>query len=122
MEKSNRGGARPGAGRPKKEVLYAPSIRKAEKQIRDHLPQIVESMIALAKGVTVQEVTAEGETVVFTRPPDYRAGQYLMDRIMGKPKERIESENDVIIRVMYADESRAIEEGIDDAEDEQDDD
>jgi hypothetical protein len=79
-------------------------------------------MIALAKGVTVQEVTAEGETVVFTRPPDYRAGQYLMDRIMGKPKERIESENDVIIRVMYADESRAIEEGIDDAEDEQDDD
>jgi hypothetical protein len=46
----SRGGYRPGAGRKRKTDKNATAIEKAEKQIRDRLPEIVEKLIELAMG------------------------------------------------------------------------
>lgn len=84
-----RGGKRPGAGRKPKAMKYQTEIARAEKQIGDRLPLLVENLIRLADGVTVQKETIVG-TVVYTEPPDRAANVYLIDRILGKPTERHE--------------------------------
>jgi hypothetical protein len=99
------GGARTGSGRKPKAQLSRISIRRAERMIRDPLPEIVDALLVLALGVTVQQTDPKkGETVrVYTRAPDFTAAAYLMDRIMGKPRER--SERDT--RLSEADSSSA---------------
>lgn len=79
------------AGRPPKAERFAGQITKAETRIARNLVRYIENMEALADGVTVQETDAKtGVTVVYTRPPDRQANEYLINRIMGKPTERQE--------------------------------
>lgn len=87
------GGRRPGAGRKPKAEKYQTAIAKAEKRIADRLPELIDNLFALADGVTVQEMLPDGSTNVYTRPPDFKANAYLIDRIMGKPTERREIED-----------------------------
>ena len=98
------GGARPGAGRKPKAEQFKVPIAKAEKKIVDHLPAILDNMFALAKGVSVLGSNSAGEEVVYVKPPDYKANEYLLNRIMGKPTERQEvtgeGGNDFVIRVI----------------------
>jgi hypothetical protein len=90
-----RGGKREGAGRKPKREKYSGPINKAEKRIADRLPELLDNMFALAAGVTVQDVGADGTTDVYTRPPDRDANKYLIDRILGRPTERHEADVDV---------------------------
>ena len=88
---AGKGGARPGAGRKPKAERYESQIRKAEKRVADHLPRLIENLIQLADGVMTEEVNIlTGTRGVYTHPPDLRANQYLIDRIMGKPIDRKE--------------------------------
>ena len=87
---AGKGGARPGAGRKRKVDKHETAISRAEKQISDRLPSLIENMFALADGVTVQETDSEGGVRVYTRPPDRQANEYLINRVMGKPTERQE--------------------------------
>ena len=87
------GGRRPGAGRPSKRTKHAGAITKAEKRIADRLPELIDNMLELAGGVTVQETDFDGGVKVYTRPPDFKANEYLINRIMGKPTERREIED-----------------------------
>ena len=84
------GGARPNTGPKPKSERFKTAIQRTEKRIADRLPDIADSMLDLALGVTVEEVGLDGEKRVYTRPPDYRAGSYLMDRMMGKPMQSSE--------------------------------
>lgn len=87
------GGARPGAGRKSNAEKYARPIAAAERKIADKLPDIVDRMLELAEGVRVLDVNMVTlEQSVYERPPDRQAIQYLVDRIMGKPKEKSEQE------------------------------
>jgi hypothetical protein len=79
-----------GPGRPKKADKYKGKIERAEKQIADRLPDLIENLFTLAEGVTVQETDKDGNERIYTRPPDYKANEYLINRIMGKPTERQE--------------------------------
>ena len=79
------GGARPGAGRKSTREKYAPKINATEKKIADSLLNLVDRMAELANGVSVQEISKDGEAFVYVRPPDRQAIEYLMNRIMGKP-------------------------------------
>jgi len=92
---SGRGGARPGAGRPRK---FGPEalgpVAAAEAKIRDKLPMIVDRMLELVEGVTVSERDSHGQERIYTRPPDREAGKYLMDRVMGKPTQPLSNDND----------------------------
>lgn len=92
-----RGGARPGAGRKPKAIKYAGPVDAAERKIVDSLPHLVEAQLKLALGqVIVQdENPVTGELNVYAVAPDRRAGQYLLDRIMGKPTERIDLDADL---------------------------
>lgn len=83
-----RGGTRPGAGRKVKAILYQSPIREAEGKIRDRLPWLVDRLMVLAEGVTVEEPTRDG-AIVYQRPPDRQACEYLIDRIMGKPTQPV---------------------------------
>lgn len=105
-------------GRPKKSDKYSAPVAKAEKQIADRLPQLIENMLLLANGgyeVVNEEWAPAGslyvgsgqflmkmypdkpddEMVLVKRSvgvasKDRAANQYLIDRIMGKPTERQE--------------------------------
>lgn len=78
-----------GPGRPKKADKFAGAIARAENQIVDRLPELIDNMFMLAAGVLVEEETPAG-VMVFKRPPDRAANEYLINRIMGKPIERQE--------------------------------
>lgn len=107
------GGARPGAGRKPKKEKYAAPINRAERQIVDKLPQLIQNLQKLADGgyervedewlpaglVTIG--TGENMQLVYPyKDPDElvlvkrrvsiadqdrAANIYLADRIMGKP-------------------------------------
>ena len=66
---------------------YAGIIADAERVITDHLPDILFNQIMLATGQATQQVVnvKTGEIVTLRMAPDAKAGQYLMDRIAGKP-------------------------------------
>jgi hypothetical protein len=84
------GGPRPGAGRKPKADKYVADINKAEKKIRDKLPDIVDAQIGLALGVVVKEFNPiTQEDYFYKTVPDRAAGQYLMNRIMGAPLQKI---------------------------------
>jgi len=78
------------AGRPAKADKFAGQIAKAEGRIAKNLVRYIQNMEALADGVLVQEELIPGQPMIYQRPPDRAANQYLIDRIMGKPTERQE--------------------------------
>jgi len=78
------GGARPGAGRKPRSEKFARPIAAAEKRIADHLPKLIDNMIEQADA------------------GDYKANEYLINRIMGKPTERHEHDIDTEIAELLA--------------------
>ncbi len=86
------GGARQGSGRKRVRDVFERPIRRAEQQIADHLPALIENLLVLANGVTVEGTASTGGTTIYTRPPDRAANEYLINRLLGKPTEMAESE------------------------------
>jgi hypothetical protein len=87
---AGRGGARSGAGRKPKRDTDPNAILEAEARIRSNLPKLIDNMLTVANGVTVQDMLLDGSTVIYTRAPDRQANEYLINRVMGKPTERKE--------------------------------
>lgn len=90
-----RGGARPGAGRKPKLIKYAGPVAEAEQKIVDHLPSILDAMIKRATGVIIVSEETPTGVDTYAIPPDRQAGEYLLNRIMGKPVERVEHEEGI---------------------------
>lgn len=90
---AGKGGARPGAGRKRAADKYATAINQAERRIADRLPDLIDKLFELADGVTVMERDAHGREKVYDRPPDFKAASYLVDRVMGKPAQKLEAEH-----------------------------
>jgi hypothetical protein len=72
--KGRSGGKRAGAGRKPTREKHATAIAKAEKQIADRLPDLVDKLLDLAE---------EG---------DIKALCYAMDRVMGKPTQTVDAD------------------------------
>jgi hypothetical protein len=88
------GGARPGAGRKPRAEVYESAITKADRRLAKNLIPHIENMERLADGVLVEEAhPITGKMVVYQRPPDRQANEYLINRVMGKPTERQEHEH-----------------------------
>ena len=100
----NFGGKQPGAGRPRREDKHLTAITRAEKQIADRLPALVEKMFELAEGVMV-----DGGGNVYKTAPDMKALAYLVDRIMGKAATRIDHERWAMEREAIEEERRIAE-------------
>jgi hypothetical protein len=112
-----------GPGRPRKADKNAGAVARAEKQIRDRLPSLIDNMLHLADGGyerVEEEWQPAGSLWIgsgeFARPmypelapdelvlvkrkvsiadKDRAANIYLVDRIMGKPTERKELSGEV---------------------------
>lgn len=90
---AGRGGARTGAGRKPlsvNRVLYPAPIQTAEAKIAERLPWLIDQMFLLAKGVQVQKIDSKGRVLTWIQPPDRAAIEYLMNRVMGMPKQPVD--------------------------------
>jgi hypothetical protein len=93
------------AGRPRKRDKFERPIATAEKTIAGWLPELIDLKMQLARGVLI-----EGQTGVYQTPPDGKAIEYLIDRIMGKPTQRQEVEGEIgtyIVNIGGEDDSSA---------------
>ena len=90
------------AGRPRTAEKHAGAIAKAEKRIADRLLWLIDKQFELAEGVLAEDQTIAGK-VIYQKPPDRQAIEYLANRIMGKPTERQEVDQDggLTIHVTY---------------------
>jgi hypothetical protein len=89
------GGKRAGSGRKPTAEQFPTEIAAAKRRIADALPQLIENMLTLANGVTVQTVDEEtGGIEIYTKPPDRKANEYLIDRILGRPTQAVEIDPD----------------------------
>jgi hypothetical protein len=79
-----------GPGRPANADKFAGAIAKADTRIAKNLVRYIENMEAIADGIFQEEQTEDGPRIVYQRPPDRAANEYLINRIMGKPTERKE--------------------------------
>lgn len=83
-------------GKKRKAERFARPIAAAEKRIADALPELVNLKLELARGVLVEDVNpVTGERGVYQKPPDGKAIEYLIDRIMGKPTQRQEHSGEI---------------------------
>lgn len=80
-------------GRKPRDEKFARPIAAAEKRIADRLPELIDRQFELANGVLVEDSGLDGQPVVYRKPPDRQAIEYLLNRIMGKPTERVEQEH-----------------------------
>lgn len=107
-KKSTHGGKRVGAGRKRAEAktLRAEILAECDKLICDNLSKLIANMLKLANGgyerVEEKWQPAEGESLevnprmtlverkVSTAEPDRFANVYLIDRILGRPRQSVE--------------------------------
>src|SRR5690242_16181953 len=103
------GGTREGAGRKPKKDKYVTALTKIDRFVAEHMDELLEAQLELARGLLVQDLTqqdTEGNPRVYRTIPDAKAGQYLIDRLAGKPTQKQEiagkDGKDLEIRVTYA--------------------
>jgi hypothetical protein len=89
---SNRGGTRIGAGRKKGlATIQAEEARKyAVERIVAELDPILTSQIEMAKGLYYETEDENGKKIVFRQLPDPRVAAFLLNQVIGKPKETAE--------------------------------
>ena len=87
-------------------------IRKANGQISEQLPEIISKLIELGQGVTVEgRRRGDGKPVIYSEAPNFRALEYLCNRVLGKPVDSatLAGEGQVSeITVRYVDDWREI--------------
>lgn len=111
-----KGGKRPGAGaHPKQKSTLIRSLREAEARAAENIAaqfqielesgvvKYLKNLQTLASGLSKEEAAAFGEL------PDRYANIYLIDRYLGKPTERVEARQQVVVRVVYEDRPQVIE-------------
>lgn len=112
------GGARKGAGRPQNTPrVLAHALRKAKGRaianVAEKVQEVLEqsaldnlnNLLNLANGIKV----SEGDTPVYSVPPDRQSNVYLLDRYLGKPTERVEGRGEVTIRIVYEKRPRVVD-------------
>lgn len=88
---SRRGGARPGAGGPKKAVnkLRDDFDFKFQEVGASDFDAFYNALKTLALGVTVEKQIDDENTIVYTMPPDRGSLTYYFDRMAGRPRQAV---------------------------------
>lgn len=87
------GGKRPGAGRKKAQHTIATEKMREflVNKIAEEMEPILQAQIDAAKGISFEEVDKDGNRInVYKKLPDTKAGEYLLNQGVGKPKETTE--------------------------------
>lgn len=108
MSKSLTKDIRKKSGRPKgsheDETKIGIQMRKhLTKRVKKELNNLIDSQLQLAKGIKLAaNITLidrkDGKKVtgdIFTKAPEGKAGEYLMNQAIGKPKESVEMSGEV---------------------------
>jgi len=74
-------------------------VAQVEKRIAEKLPDLVERMLELAEGITIHEENRKGEPVIYKKPPDRQAAEYLIDLIV-KSLDKAASSNPSGIKII----------------------
>ena len=87
-----RGGFRANAGRPKgtkaSHTIESEQVRKAiVKGVKKDVKPILTALVNSALGIYFEEKMPNGGRRVYKLRPDINAAKYLLDQVMGKPKE-----------------------------------
>lgn len=76
-----------------------------EMRVRENWNEILEAQIQAAKGINyetkIQGPDGETNVIVYSKAPDLRVGQYLIDQVVGKPKERMDIKGNVTLVVDF---------------------
>ena len=78
-----------GPGSRNRKRKFVRPIATAEKRIADSLPRLVDRLVELANGITIQQEDSKGPEV-YTLLPNRQAAQYLVNRILGQPSQQME--------------------------------
>ena len=67
---------------------------KLVTKVNEHMNDIVEGQVELARGLWYKDIVRDKEgnyidAKVYQKPPDKDAGQYLLNQVIGKPKENM---------------------------------
>ena len=86
-------------------------IKMANGRISERLPEIIDKLIELGQGVeAIGYERGNGNPYVYSIPPNFRALEYLCNRVLGKPVDEttLMGDNQVAeITVRYVDDWRA---------------
>jgi hypothetical protein len=87
-----KGGARKGAGRKKAQHTIETEAMRAfiVSKVKENLEPLLTAQLDLALGHLVQETDDEGGERVYSKSPDGKAIEYLLNQSIGKPTEFIE--------------------------------
>ena len=83
--------------------------KSLEQKIMGHIPELIDVKVEAAKGLYEYRKGPDGLVRVYKTKPDGKAGEYLVDRVMGKPKERLETEDLNPLKVLLIDISKTPE-------------
>jgi len=59
-----------------------------EREILGQLRQCLNNLMSLANGIKVAKERGDESPVVYDRPPDRAANEYILNRILGRPPSR----------------------------------
>lgn len=90
-----RGGKRTGAGRKPGSVSEETKMRQEMKRqlverVKKEFSGLIDTMISLAKGITVEEEIADGSSKIYFKAPNAEILKYLTDQTLGKAKETLD--------------------------------
>lgn len=86
------GGKREGAGRKKaRHTIQAEEARKfVINEIAKDLQPILTAQKDVALGLYYEKIDSGGKIRVYRKEPEARTGEYLLNQIIGKPKETLD--------------------------------
>ena len=97
-----RGGKRLGAGRKRGfKAIQAEKAREfVVKTVAKNLKPLMDAKLDLALGHYKEKLLPDGQTaIVYKESPDGNAIRYLLDQTIGKPRETIEYQGDLGIKI-----------------------
>ena len=69
------------------------------KKVNENLEPLLNAKLDLALGHKKLHITPTGEEEVYTESPDGNAIQYLLNQDIGKPKETVEHQGDITLKI-----------------------
>lgn len=110
IHRKGKGGWR-GGGRPKshERILRESKAIRVEKAreyvvkkvVRD-MHDILTAQIEAAKGLYVMETNEKGKVLRrYRKEPDFKVGEYLLNQSIGKPKEVVEQQGEIKLKIDF---------------------
>lgn len=93
-------------GRPKAPHTVEKELNRSflVKKVSAEKEAIIQAQIESAKGLYIEQVIDGIMTKVYRKSPDTKAGEYLLNQVIGKPTESIDIKGEITSKVVILDE------------------